>query len=357
MAMDLSALTFNAKEEPDFAKFISERMFEQAALETMHGPIMSGLTMKQQIVFASAFGLSGIADTGCTRPESGAKSTLTQKFWEPKAIGDTFPICQADYNQLFKAYYDKITSYKERFDITGSDEELFLAAKVSEAASMMIRRLVWFGDTAVAAANATDAGLKAAGNVKFFSPLDGLWKQIFAEVTANALQRVTIDENSQVTTALQLNLAAGRSIELFESMWAKADDRLKADPTAKFMVSGAIFENYRQWLQSQSLPFNPTLTMDGMPSLMWNGHEVVNMSSIWGVNLSYFTNNTTDNAYWLPNRILFTAPSNIPVGTLNDGDFNELESWYERKERKNYTAYGMTLDAKFLEGYMGVAAY
>ena len=357
MVMDLALLTFNAKEEPDFAKFISERMFEQAALETMHGPIMTGLTMSQQIVFASAFGLSGIADANCTRPESGAKSIFTEKFWAPKAIGDTFPICQADYNQLFKAYFDKITSYKERFEIEGSDENLFLAAKISEAVALMLRRLIWFGDTAVAAADADDAGLKVAGNVKFFSPLDGLWKQIFAEATAATLQKVAISENSQVTTALQLTLAAGRSVELFESIWAVADDRLKADPTGKFYVSGALFENYRQWLQSQSLPFNPTLTTDGMPSLMWNGHEIVNMSSIWGINLNYFTNNTTDNASWLPNRILFTVPANIPVGTLNDGDFTELESWYERKERKNYTAYGFTLDAKFLEGYMAVTAY
>lgn len=354
MAMDLAALHFNAKEEPDFSKFIVERVIEEVALEAIHGPIMTGLTMKQQIVFASQFGLSGISDTGCTRPESGAKTTLTEKFWEPEPVGDTFPICQADYNQLFKAAFDKISSYKERFDITGSDEQMFLATMIATAASQMIRRLAWNGDKDVAAATATDAGLISAANVKFFNPINGLWKQIFADT---AIPVISLEENAQVTVALQTALAPGRSVEIFKKMSAAADERLTSDPTAIIMVNRGLFENYRDWLQSQTLPFSPDLTMKGMPMLEWDGHKVVNMSAVWDVYNKYFVNNTENNARWRPNRALMTVPANIPIGTLNDGDFTELDSHFEWKERKFYTAYGMTLDAKHLESYMTVAAY
>ena len=353
--IDVSALTLNAKEQPDFMKFVSERMYEFAGLQEIHGPIWTGLTMKEQIVFASLFGDSGIIDSSCTRPNSGGKAVFTEKFWEPSNIGDTLVLCQSDVNALFKAYYDKITSYAQKFDFTGSDEETFLATVFAESAAMAIRRLVWFGDKTTAEATASAAGVTAAAKVKFYTPINGLWQQIFNNAN---IAKVSLAENSQVTTALQLTLASGRSVEIFEEMWAKADPRLKADPNARFMVNGAIFENYRKWLQSQSLPFNPTYTTDGFASLTWNGKQVVNMEILWDLKLQAdFVDNTTNNAYFLPNRALFTVPTNIPIGTLNEGDFTELDSWFEKKERQNYMAYGFTLDAKFLEAYMAVVAY
>ena len=141
-------------------------------------------------------------------------------------------------------------------------------------------------------------------------------------------------------------------------MWEKADSRLKTDTSKMLLVSGVIYENYRKYLQSNTFQYTPSTMMEGFQSLMWNGIPVINMEVFWDRYLeAHFEGKSDHSVYYLPNRALLTVPSNIPIGTLNSGDFTTLESWYEKKERQNYSAYGYTLDAKLLENYMMVKAY
>jgi hypothetical protein len=118
-----------------------------------------------------------------------------------------------------------------------------------------------------------------------------------------------------------------------------------------------LFENYRQTLQAKGTAFDLTVTTEGFQELKWNGVPIRNMETIWDLNKEYFENNTTNHGYDKPHRAVFTVPSNIPIATLNEGDFTELESFYYNVDRTNYLAYGFTLDAQLLEGYMAVAAY
>ena len=84
-AIDLSGLTLNPKESTDMMRFVFEQVFERPDLRSLHG-VQTGVTMKEQIVFASQFGKTGLkGDATCTRKTSGAKSTLTEKYWEPAA--------------------------------------------------------------------------------------------------------------------------------------------------------------------------------------------------------------------------------------------------------------------------------
>lgn len=356
--LNISALTLNAKENPDFSKFISEQVYQRPELRALH-TVFTGLTMKEQIVLASQFGKTGLkGDATCTRKTSGAKSTLTQKYWEPAGIEDTLVHCQAELNGLFKAYSDKITAYRQKYDISGTDEEVFLSILFEESMTRTIWRAIWLGDKAVAAAGAAAAGLISAGNVGFYDYFDGLWKQSFAAVTAGSLKRYTIALNAQTTKANQLALTAGLSVTYFEAVWALADPRLKAAVEAQFLVTGAIFENYRQYLQSKGENFSIGYTMDGLQTLKWNGKNVVNMETIWDLDIQAdFVDNTTNNAYYLPNRIMLTTPSNTPIGTLNEGDFNEIEVFYDQKPRELNMGYGFSLDAKLVEEYMAVVAY
>jgi len=451
--IDVSLLTLNAKEQADFQKFIFELAFNQSALSANHR-VWTGLTMSEQIVFASLMGLTGITDSGTSRPNSGSKPVFTQKLWAPEKVGDTRIFNQTEVNSLFKAYFDKITKYSQNYDIAGTDEEIFLSTIFSESAINAIHRLVWFGDKAAAAAasalativgttnsgltvnaavkgisgngisleiesvtagaasmtvvgKAIVASLPAAGktithlaaliaatpaaallitvagtggtalaveaaittaggtdtagvleseNVKFFTAINGLFKKIKTEVGTGAIQRVTITKNASATLELQA-LAAAESVTIFESVWGKADARLKADARKVMMVSNSIFENYRQYLQDKGTPYNIALTTDGFSELSWNGVPVRNMETIWGINDVYFAEGEAGLAQIEPNKVLLTVPDNIPVGTLNDGDFSTMEAFYDQITRNNYMAYGFTLDAQVLEGYMAVIAY
>ena len=339
--LNLEALSLNPKESTEFEAFIQERILEQPILSTIHR-IWPGIKMKEQIVFAGLMGKTGIADPSCTRPTSGAGAAMSEKFWEPANMGDTFSLCQTEVNALFKAYYDKIASYAQKFDIEGSDEMRFIAALIEDSASKAIARIVWFGDKAVKAAGAATAGLKAVGDVKFYSLINGLWKQIFLGVVAGTIVKADVK-----TTAK----------ETFKEIWKKADVRLRSAADKQLLVSRSLFDAYTDELIEKSENFSIELTTEGLPTVRWNGIPVVNMETVWDLNLNDFVSNTTDKAAYLPERAILTVPANIPVGTLNDGDFTELEAWYNKDERKNKIAYGMTIDTKVLENYMIVAAY
>jgi hypothetical protein len=222
-----------------------------------------------------------------------------------------------------------------------------------------IWRAAWFADLNVAAAGAGTPGLVVGGNSVYYDYFDGLWEQIFDAVTAGDLERYTIALNANVTKAAQLALTDDLAKNTyFEEVLKLADPRLKAAENAKFYVSGEIWENYRQSLQSAGENFTIEYTQEGFRELKWNRYPVVNMETIWDLDgREDFVDNTTNNAYYNPNRILFTVPENIPIGTLNEDDFDELEIWYEKKERENNMAFGFSLDAKLLEEYMAVVAY
>lgn len=353
-----SALTMNPIEVQDLQQFIIEQIFTKPELLRLHG-IQTGIKMKEQIVFASQFGKTGIKGDGtCTRKTSGASSTLTEKYWEPAGIEDTLVHCNAEVDALFKAYFTKINKYRDIYEIEGTDLEIFFSILFLESMERTIWRAVWFADTAVAAAGAGTSGLASAGDVKFYDYFDGLWKQIFDGVTATDIKRYTITENALTTTSGQLTLAADRSIEIFEAVWSLADPRLKASMDAMFYVTNEVWENYRQSLQSKGENFTIEYTTEGFRELKWNGKSVVNMETVWDVDLQAdFLQDTTNNAYDNPNRVVLTVPANIPVGTLNESDFDELDIWYDKDERENKMAYGFSLDSKVLEEYMIVTAY
>lgn len=338
--LNVSSLTLNPKEESDFEKFVFERIYEQPLLNAIHR-VYTGVTMKEQIVLAGQFGKTGIKDPACARPTSGAALSLTEKFWDPAPYGDTFEHCQAEVNSLFKAYYDKIQSYSDRYDIEGSPEFAFIAARIEESAYRAIFRIAWFGDKDAALAAVGTAGLASAADVKFYNMIDGIWKQVFAAVAATTMQNITLQASVKAT---------------FEAMYEAADTRLRTAEDAMFLVSRKIWDRYKKELRAASEAFTVDYTMNGLPSITWDGKTVVNMETVWDLYTPDFIDETGGDIL-LPDRILFTVKDNIPIGTLNENDFTTLESWYERKDRKNNIAYGSTIDAKLLEEYMAVASY
>lgn len=356
-AINVSALTLAAKEAQAFSEFIAERMYSQPALNQIC-TIMQGIQMKQQIVFAGLMGNTGIKDSGCTRVTSSPASVLTQKYLEPIKVSNTIVHCQNDVDALFKAYANKVQKYTDLYDITGTDEEKFLAIMLAENATATAQKLAWLADKDVVQAAAAVSGVNGAARVKYYDPIYGLWYRIFAGVTATTISKYAITENSGATIAAQKTLAADRTIEIFEEMWATADPRLKADPNKQLLVSNWLFENYRQSLQTKGGAFDISLITDGLPQLKWNGIPVINMESVWDLyGQADWLANTTDNTYYLPNRAILTVPENLIIGTLTEGDISEVEAFYDKITRQFYMAYGFTMDTQVAEHYMIEVAY
>lgn len=351
-AINVTGLTLNPKEVDSFGKFINELVFQKPELRDLH-QIFEDVKMKEQIVLAGKMGLMGKINSGsCERQSSGASVAMTQKYWDPAMIEDTITNCQTEVNSLFKAYYDKIQSYRERFDITGSDEYLFLAKQVEDAMSDTIYRAIWFGDTDVTASTSSTAGLKDGNNAYAFNYFDGIWKQIFDGVTGGSIDYVDI-------TSLQSSetVSAANAYATIMNVYKKASAKLRANKDAKFYVDGQMFLGLVEYLQTESINFTLDVTENGIQSLRFLGHEVVDMSFCWDENLQYFEADSTDHGAFLPHRVVFTIKENLAVGTGNGEDFETLESWYNQDERVNKLAFGFTLDAKVLDDSILVAAY
>jgi len=457
--IDLTGLTLNPIEVQDIKDFIMERVFERPEFQQIHGSFQTGIKMQSQIVFASLFTKTGLKKAAsCTRQTSSPETVLTEKYWNPVGIEDTLVVCAAELDGLFKAYYSKIQEYRDLYDITGSDLEIFYAILLEQTMVQTIWRAAWFGDTSVAVSSETQAtatgvdnagltitavpkgtygngitfeisdvaagaasvtvtgtaidveltaaaktiadlialiaadpdaaalivpsgtgsttlvvedpvittaggvdtpGLASAADVKFYDYFDGLWEQIFTGVAASDIERVTITENATLTSkTAQLAISAGASVDYFKSIKNAADSRLRSNPNAQLLVSREIYDNYIEYLEGKGVVYDINILQDGLQSVKWSGYDVVNMETIWDLSSREdFENNTAGLAYYLPHRIVFTVPNNIPLGTLNENDFNELEQWYNIDDRENKTAYGFTLDSKVLEEYMIVVGY
>ncbi|MCQ2608774.1 MAG: hypothetical protein MJ197_08825 [Bacteroidales bacterium] len=344
--IDLSNLTINPKEQGDFGKFVMERTFLRPELKAVHN-VMTGIKMKEQIVLASQLGLSGKLANGCTAVSSGAGSVLTQKYWDPASIEDTLSTCIKSQNSMFKAYADKIEKYKDTYDMTGSDEELFITALVEEAMKVTIARAIWFADTTVSASTSSGEGLISSANVPFFNYFDGLWKQIFTGVSAGTIAKTTISAMATPQNAY----------DAVNAVYMSASAKLRQDENAQFLVDGVTFMLLEDYLISKGGSNETQYAQDGFKVIKFKGYNVINAETIWSAN-EYFEAKQGDGAgSFLPNRIVFTTPANIPVGTLNDEDFSDIESWYEKADKTNYTRYGFTLDAKVLSEDLIAVAY
>ena len=213
---------------------------------------------------------------------------------------------------------------------------------VSDALIKSVNRLSWFGDKALVEAEAAVAGAKLATDIPFYTPLNGIFKQLFALISASKLTNRTIEATAEAT---------------FKGLFNNADSRLRSESGKMILVTRDLFDKYADELRAKSQLFTLDYTVDGLPKINWNGIPVINMENVWDIYIPDFVENTTTNKVLYPSRAILTVPTNIPIATLNENDMAELESFWYQKDRVNITSYGYTLDAKVLEPKMIEVAF
>lgn len=354
-AINNATFTFNQEELKDWSKVINELTFGDPELNRLHD-IQQGIKYNQQIVFAGRMGLMGKAVTGCT-PNAVSGVTFTEKSWTPVDEDFRLEHCSADVDAQDKLVRQMAKMNPDFYNvIEGSQSAIgsFLVAKVIDGFNENLLRKVWFSDTA--ADTVANAGVLTNGTDKaYFNTFDGLFKQIFGDIGVGDDNYVSIAKNGGATYVLQA-LAAGEAIAVLKSMYNKADSRLIASGLAKFYVTRSIWDGYLNDLEStqNSGAGNTFINENGQTTLTYRGIEVIKMD-IWDrVIKAYEDNATTLN---LPHRAVLTTPMNIPIGTLSVDDFGKVEAFYDMYHKVNVIDGIYTIDAKYLENYMTVAAY
>ncbi len=351
--IDISNLTLNPEEVSEISEAILEREFINGVLSANH-EIETGIQHKKQIVFAGKIADTLKAATDCT-PGEGGTLALTQKYWDPVKYDTRYTHCAAQLNNLLKIFAKAQRVNPDFYNRIDSQEMGLVAAMVG----MMLRETlpikVWFSD--VAADTVANAGVLVNGTDKtLYDVFDGLWKQIFAvaALSAGGDQHVAIAKNAEATFAAQA-LAADDAFNTFVAMVEAADERLIADGSIKFYVTRSMADNYRATLRNKTLGAGfIEITEGGRPRLFFDGIPIEIMY-VWDRHIKAIEQNGTK--YNLPHRALLTTPENIPVGTLNQSDWAAIDSFYDRTLKSNIMDVAFSLDAKWLEDYMGVAAY
>lgn len=344
-------LTLNAREAETMSEVIFERVFNESDLAEYH-EVETGIDVKTQIAFAERLGLLGKKSEGCTPNEAGG-FTLTEKFWTPVLEDFRLKHCQNDMPALFKLFRKSQRINPDFFDAVGTQEFGVIIAAVESALIENIHRKVWFNDTA--AATIANSGVFTNGtDLEYFNSFDGLFKQIFTEVPANAANRVAITANGGANYAAQA-LAEDAALAIFEKMVTVADERLVSAEDAFILASRTLADNYRATLRNKNLGSGfLEVVEEGRPKLYFDGIEV-KVRYDWDRYIKQYQNNGTKHN--LPHRAVLTTKSNIPVGTLSEDDLTKLDVFYDKTLKTNIMDAAYTIDAKHLEAYMTVAAY
>jgi hypothetical protein len=340
-------VTLSPKEVQELSKVIFETAFSNPALAEMHS-IVEGIDMKTQILLMSNMGLVGKAANGtCTPEDSEAGIVVSEKFWENNQLDIRIPYCAKDLPALLKAFGQRTNKY----DVEGSEEIKMIATRLLEALDEAILRLTWFGDKA--AKNIVSGGTITNGvDVDYFNSVDGIWKQIFTGVASSTIKRATIAANTGTTHSAQ-ELTAGAGLDAMRKVYNQSDTRLKNHPDGRFIVTQSVYDNFMDKLEDAGLNAVGSLAInDGV--MTYRGKKIIVADFMDRIISSYMDNGTKAN---LPNRIVYTIPGNIPVGTLDQNEFKELSVWYDKTDRKVYTENIFSLDAKVLEDYFISVAY
>jgi len=340
-------VTLSPKEVQELSKVIFEQAFTNPALAEMHD-IVEGIDMKTQILLMSSMGLQGKAANGtCTPEDSDAGIIATQKYWENNQIDIRIPYCAKELPALLKAFGTKTNKY----DVEGSEEIKMIASRLLEAIDEAILRLVWFGDKA--AKNVVSGGTISNGvDLDYFNSVDGIWKQVFAGVTAGKIKRAVINANTGTTYSAQ-ELSAGEALTVIRKTYNQADSRLKSSTDAKFIVTQSVYDNFLDKLEDAGLNAVGQLAVNDKV-MTYRGKKIVVAEFQDRIIDAYTDNGTKRN---LPHRIVFSTPKNLPIGTLDQNEFKELAVWYDKTDRKVYTENIFSLDAKALEDYLISVAY
>lgn len=355
--IDFSSLTLNVEEARETSDLVFETLFVKPnSLSDVHD-VRTGIQMDKRIPILGQYGLLGKADPGsCDSNTESAAIPTSQKTWTPKLISFRLEHCQDDVPDLLKFWKKAMIAANTWEDI--DDEMLaFIQSRAEDATMESILRLASFGDvdaTNVGAGSGSET-ITAGVDPAYFTPINGLWKQVFTDQAGPAeIYRHTITENGLASKALQLDLGDTAAINAFRKMYDNIAAEAFADGQLVFQVTRSLHNNWVKFLEDKSLAFTLQRTEEGkVDNWSYRGIPIV-IRYDWDRGIRAWHDLGT--TYYLPHRAILTKLTNIPVGTSDTESMNELRSFYDFKDKKHYMDVAYKLDVKILlEEEMAVA--
>jgi len=339
--LDFSKFTFSPEQIRAVNELVFDEILEAPEIELLC-TVFPGIVSDKEMGFIGEGGLVGVANQGCDPVPQDWNIATRKLVWTPTDWEILIAECWKDLKSTAAVY-----SLKTKVDIadfTSTDYMNIVVEVLTMAMKKFIMRLFWFNDTD--AENVTDGGIITNGvAIKYFTILDGFWKQLLTQVTANPAQRVTIAENAGTTYALQA-LVIANITGVLQSLIYKAPLHLRNNPSGFIACTQSVYDAYMQAQQSLSgikeLYVNLT---NGMKTLTVGGVPLIPMP-IWDEMIAQFEN--TGVKLNNPHRALYTTKEVLGIGVDDIASFGTLDIRYDKESRKvKIEAMGVA-DAKIM---------
>jgi len=350
--IDFSTLTLNEEEARSLSEVIQEITYARPELSDVHA-IQTGVTMDKYIPLLGQFGLVGKVDPGsCSTNTETSQIPTSEKQWSPKLISYRMAHCQDDLPDLLK-FWEKSRKALGTWEDVDNEMLAFITDRVVDANIQAQLRIADFADTSEDVVG-SGGNLTAGTTTAYFTMIDGLWAQIFADQAGDEnIYRHEISENGEASKAAQSALASSAALDAFRAMYNNIDPRA-FDGNLEFQITRSMFNNWQDYLEDKSLNFTLERAEDG--SNKWNYRGIpIKVRKDWDrIIQTYFDKGDT---YYLPHRAILVDKNNIPVGTSDEESLTSFDAFYDKKDKTHYIDVAFKLDVKILQEELMAVAY
>ena len=338
--LQMSDFTFCGEVIRALNELIFDATIKSPALDSVH-QIWTGAVTDKEVGFIGKGGILGVPSNGCTpNPQTWNINTRKVK-WTPKRWEFLLAACWTDLENTAAVY--SLKTGKDVSDFSDSDYMAIVIQVLGDSLLDMMWRFTWFADTD--AKNVTDSGLITDGvDTDHFTLIDGLWKQIYAQIggTGASQRTATITENAATTYAAQA-LNPENVIGYLQKVVMNAPLTLRRQTDKELLVTQSVYDAYQIALEGKGLSELYRNMVDGQPSLMYNGIPVQPLP-VWDEMIAEYEN--TGTKLHDPHRILFTTKSTLAIGVDSEDSYQDFNVWYDRDSRKVKMEGFGNLDAK-----------
>lgn len=344
--LDHAKFSFSDEQIRDVNELIKEELLEAPDLQFFH-TLYPGIIAGKEIGFIGEGGLVGKKGQGCDPTTQDWRIGTRKLVWQPKTWEVYLDECADDLSNTMIVYCMK--NSVEMHDLTNTDYMAVIVEVLVKAIKKMIYRLVWFGDE-----DALNYAPNGGGNItvgvdtEYFIVMNGYWKQIMGAITGNPRQRISIAANGEATADLQASaLTPEMAYKTLSDMHFKSPSSLRQSSTARYLCTQSFADAYQLYLEGLKLESTYTNLIDGVKALKFRGIDVIPLPIFDEMIFSF---HVTGDKLFNPHRVLFIEKENLAIGTPTGNVLDELDIWYERKERKNYMLAKDKMDPLLLDG-------
>lgn len=181
--------------------------------------------------------------------------------------------------------------------------------------------------------------------VKYFNIINGFFKQMEVQVTANEDQLVTITENAGATYAAQKLTPANVRDTYLPGLIYDANIILRGMENGVILCTQSFYDAYSKSLKGVSLAELYVNLTEGIKVLTYDGIPLVPMK-IWDKIIKAYYNNGIRLVN--PHRAIYVTKDVLAVGVDSESSFGDMDIWYNKDERKVKMESMGKADAKLL---------